>query len=147
MKPLQCRGLLCVAALVFALLTSVRPATANVSFDPATVYRVGLGASPQRGPSDAPITIVEFSDFACGYCVRVQYTLRQLQLLYPNAIRWVHRTLPLDTDNILAAEAALAAHAQGRYAAMHDRLYEMRGRVDRIDVELRSEERRVGKEC
>ena len=118
------------------LLAWAQPASANNSFDPATIYRVAVGASPQQGPSDAPITIVEFSDFACGYCVRVQYTLRQLQLLYPNMIRWVHRTLPLDTDNILAAEAALAAQAQGRYIAMHDRLYEMRGRVDRIDVEL-----------
>ncbi len=131
------RGMALVGRVVALwLLAWAQPASANASFDPATIYRVALGASPQQGPSDAPITIVEFSDFACGYCVRVQYTLRQLQLLYPNTIRWVHRTLPLDTDNILAAEAAQAAQAQGRYLAMRDRLYEMRGRVDRIDVEL-----------
>ncbi len=124
-----------VAALVACLATPAADA-ANPTFDPATVYRIPLGASPQTGPVDAPITIVEFSDFACGYCSRVQATLRQLALLYPNAIRTVHRTLPLDTENTLAAEAALAAHAQGRYLAMHDRLYELHGRVDRIDVEL-----------
>ncbi|MBP9086294.1 MAG: thioredoxin domain-containing protein [Kofleriaceae bacterium] len=136
MSALRFHRLLCVAVLAIGLLTWTPPASAKASFDPASVYRVALGASPQQGPREAPITIVEFSDFACGYCVRVQYTLRQLQLLYPNAIRWVHRSLPLDTDNILAAEAALAAHAQGRYGAMRDRLYELRGRVDRIDVEL-----------
>ncbi len=111
-------------------------AAANPTFEPAAVYRIPLGGSPQTGPAEAPITIVEFSDFACGYCSRVQTTLRQLALLYPNMIRTVHRTLPLDTENTLAAEAALAAHAQGRYLTMHDRLYELRGRVDRVDVEL-----------
>ncbi|HTJ45863.1 MAG TPA: thioredoxin domain-containing protein [Kofleriaceae bacterium] len=106
------------------------------SFDPATVYKVPLGQSPHRGPEDAPITIVEWSDFACRYCNRVNGTLEQLDRLYPGKLRWVYRQFPLDPDNTLAAEAALAAGAQGRFWPMHDRLFAVHGMVDRAFVEM-----------
>ncbi len=109
---------------------------ANTSFDPKSVYKVPRGTAPTEGPADAPITVVDWSDYACGYCNRVQDTLDRLDRLYPGLIRWVHRTLPLDDDNTVAAEASLAAAAQGRFRPMHARLYALHGRVDRVDVEL-----------
>ena len=109
---------------------------AGASFDPKTIYKIPRGGSPSEGPADAPITVVDWSDYACGYCNRVQDTLDRLDRLYPGLIRWVHRTLPLDDDNTVAAEAALAAAAQGRFLPMHARLYALHGRVDRLDVEL-----------
>jgi protein-disulfide isomerase len=108
----------------------------SASFDPASVYKVPRGAAPALGPVDAPITIVAWSDYACGFCARAQETLDRLDRLYPGQIRWVHRELPLDEDHPIAAEAALAAGAQGKFRAMHERMYALRGRVDRADVEL-----------
>jgi protein-disulfide isomerase len=100
------------------------------------VYNVPRGHGPSEGPVDAPVTIVAWSDYACGYCNRVQGTLDHLARLYPGQLRWVHRTLPLDEDNTLAPEAAFAADAQGRFLPMNDRLYALGGHVDRATVEL-----------
>jgi len=108
--------------------------------DPDVVDAVPLGDSPVTGPSDAPVTIVVWSDYACQYCGRVQTTLDHLARLYPGQLRWVHRTLPLDEDNTLGPEAALAAAAQGRFRPMNDRLFALGGRVDRPAVELLARE-------
>jgi len=110
------------------------------SFDPDTVYKIPRGHGPAEGPTEAPITIVDWSDYACGYCNRAQETLDRLARLYPGQIRWVHRILPLDDDNTIAAEAALAAAAQGRFRPMHARLYAVRGTVDRAAVESFAQE-------
>jgi protein-disulfide isomerase len=127
---------------VVALLLVASVAHAgDASFDPATVYKVPRGTGdPTQGPADAPVTIVVWSDYACGYCNRVQDTLDRLARVFPGQIRWVHRTLPLDDDNTLAAEAALAANAQGKFAPMHARLFGVRGRVDRAAVEALARE-------
>jgi protein-disulfide isomerase len=124
-----------------ALLVAAQAAHADrLGFDPKTVYKVPLGGAPIMGPADAPITIVAWSDFACGYCYRVQFTLDSLKRLYPGQLRFVHRALPLDEDNTLALEAALAAHAQGRFEPMTDRIYAVGGRVDRTSIELAARE-------
>ncbi len=112
----------------------------KLGFDPTSVYRVPRGASPTTGPADAPITIVSWSDHACGFCYRVQPTLAALEELYPGMIRTVHRVLPLDDDQTITAEAALAAAAQGAFEPMSDRLYSVAGRVDRAGVELFAKE-------
>jgi protein-disulfide isomerase len=108
----------------------------RAGFDPATVYKVPRGEAPSTGPAEAPVTIVAWSDYLCQYCNRVQSTLDHLARLYPGQLRWVHRTLPLDDDNTLGPEAALAADAQGRFRPMNDRLFALGGHVDRAAVEL-----------
>ena len=124
-----------LAVLLVALAAHAGRAD-QASFDPATVYKVPRGTGdPTDGPASAPVTIVEWSDYACGYCNRVQDTLDKLARIYPGRLRWVHRTMPLDEDNTLAAEAALAADAQGRFAPMHARLFAVHGRVDRAAVD------------
>ncbi|HEY4179334.1 MAG TPA: thioredoxin domain-containing protein [Kofleriaceae bacterium] len=132
-------------ALAIALGLAILVGTATLSgvahadkmgFDPAAIYKVPLGDSPTFGPADAPVTIVVFSDHACGFCFRVQQTLSELSEMYPHQLRWVHRTLPLDEDVTLTAEATLAAAAQGAFKPMSDRLYALAGRVDREAVEL-----------
>jgi protein-disulfide isomerase len=124
------------AAAIAGAEASEHATGGSPSFDPAVVYKIPRGDAPAIGPRDAPVTIVTWSDYACGYCNRVQDTLDRLDRLYPGEIRWVHRTLPLDDDNTIASEAALAAAAQGRFAPMHARLFARHGRVDRADVEL-----------
>jgi protein-disulfide isomerase len=122
-----------------ALLVLALAATAHadrLGFDPATVYKVPTGTAPSTGPANAPITIVVWSDFACGYCYRAQFTLDALERLYPGQLRFVHRTLPLDDEFTLTAEAALAAAAQGKLRPMSERIYAVGGRLDRVGVEL-----------
>lgn len=128
------------AAVVCALLLPLAwagPAAAAPTFDPDAIYDVPLDDAPRRGPDDALVTIVEFSDFACGFCNRMQPVMKQLDRLYPGQLRWVFRTLPLDEDEgTLASEAAIAAGRQGRFWPMHDRLFAVAGRVDRAAVEV-----------
>jgi protein-disulfide isomerase len=124
-----------VVTLLLAILSAT--AAAAPTFDPDAIYDVPIDDAPRRGPDDALVTIVEFSDFACGYCNRAQAALRQLDRLYPGQVRWVFRPLPLDADDgTLASEAALAAGRQGRFWPMHDRLFAVHGRVDRVGVEV-----------
>jgi len=130
--------LLRAVLISLALATlGVASAAASPGFDPDAIYDVPLDDAARRGPDDALVTIVEFSDFACGYCNRMQPVLQQLERLYPGQLRWVFRTLPLDEDEgTLASEAAIAAGHQGRFWPMHDKLFAVAGRVDRAAVEL-----------
>jgi protein-disulfide isomerase len=134
------RGASCVIVLAVTAVASAdtvtQQAPATASFDPGTIYNIPRGDAPSEGPREAPITIVDWSDYACGFCNRVQDTLDRLGRLYPGQIRWVHREMPADEDDPLAAEAARATSAQGRFRPMHDRLFALHGRVDRAGVEL-----------
>jgi protein-disulfide isomerase len=115
-----------VPALVACLLVSAPWARAQQprAFDPALAYRVPIDGTPVRGPADALITIVELSDFGCPYCGRAQATLTELERLYPGQLRVAYRHNPLDLEDAsLAAEASMAAAAQGQFWPMHDRLY------------------------
>jgi protein-disulfide isomerase len=128
-------GLLGIVGLL-GLLAPAAARAQRLTFDPAAIYRVPRGASPAEGPADAPITIVMWSDHTCGFCFRAQHTLEALAQLYPGQLRLVHRWLPLDRDHTIAAEAALAAAAQGRFRPMNDRIYAAAGRIDRAGLEL-----------
>lgn len=81
---------------------------------------------PVRGDKDALVTIVEFSDFHCPFCKRVQPTLTQLLERYPNKIRLVFRDFPLQSlhpQAKRAAEAARCANDQGKFWEYHDVLF------------------------
>ncbi len=132
------RALVALAAVLGAAPPAAR--ADKLTFDPAAIYRAPRGASPAEGPEDAPITIVSWTDHTCGFCFRARHTLDALARLYPGQIRFVHRFLPLDRDHTLAAEAALAAAAQGRFRPMDDRIYAVAGRVDRAGLELYARE-------
>lgn len=90
---------------------------------PAQVETKG---APRRGPENAPIKLVEFSDFQCGFCTRVLPTVQQLMKEYPNQVQWIFKHNPLDfhKDAPLAHEASMAAGAQGKFWEMHDLLFE-----------------------
>jgi protein-disulfide isomerase len=81
---------------------------------------------PQRGANDAPITIVEFSDFQCPFCGRLAPVLRDLLKEYPTKVRLLFRNMPLTAvhpNAQKAAEAGVCADSQGKFWAMHDLLY------------------------
>jgi len=79
------------------------------------------------GPEDAPITIVEFSDYQCPFCRRWHEQVYQPLLnAYPGKIRLVYRHLPLTSihpDAMSAAEAAMCAGDQGSYWQYHEKLF------------------------
>ncbi|MDX6340694.1 MAG: hypothetical protein QOH87_832 [Trebonia sp.] len=77
-----------------------------------------------RGPEDAPVTLVEYGDFECPYCGQAESIIRELLADFGD-LRYVWRHLPLQDVHPhaqLAAEAAEAAHAEGRFWDMYDRL-------------------------
>ncbi|MBF0424862.1 MAG: thioredoxin domain-containing protein [Magnetococcales bacterium] len=78
-----------------------------------------------KGPSKAPITIVEFSDFQCPYCRNIQGTLRKVFEHYPEKVRLIFRHYPLPIHPLAAkaAEASQCAADQGGFWAYHDALF------------------------
>ena len=84
------------------------------------------GNSPSKGPKNAPVQIVEFSDFECPFCGRVVPTLKQIMDAYPGKVRIAFKQFPLPFHKNApgASEAALAAHAQGKFWEMHDKLFQ-----------------------
>jgi protein-disulfide isomerase len=81
--------------------------------------------APAIGPEDAPIHIVVFSDFQCPFCSRHAETIRQLREHYGDQLRIVFRNYPLPFHPFarLAAEASMAAQAEGRFWEYHDLLF------------------------
>jgi len=84
-----------------------------------------LAGAPSWGPKDAKIVITEFSDFECPFCSRGSNIMKQLKKKYGNKIRVVFKHLPLSfhRNAHLAAQASMAAHAQGKFWAFHDKLF------------------------
>lgn len=99
---------------------------------PDVIYPVPVDDSPQRGLATAPVTIVEFADFECGFCVRGNDTLEKLRRRYGDKIRVVFKHFPLSFHShaFLAARAVMAAHAEGKFWEYHDRLYQTRAKFD-----------------
>jgi Na+/H+ antiporter NhaA len=95
-----------------------------------------------RGPQDAPVTLVEYGDFECPYCGQAEPIVRDLLADYGD-VRYVWRHLPL-TDvhphTQMAAEAAEAAGAQGKFWEMHDLLLEHQDALDPKDLVRYAEE-------
>jgi Na+/H+ antiporter NhaA len=95
-----------------------------------------------RGPEDAPVTLVEYGDFECPYCGQAEPIVREL-LAGRGDVRYVWRHLPLTDvhpDAELAAEAAEAADAQGKFWEMHDLLLENQGALQPRDLLSYAEE-------
>ncbi len=96
--------------------------------DTKTVFKIPLGRSPQRGSPKALVTIVEFGDYQCPYCAKVEATLTSLRQKYGDALRIVFKDEPLDFHRHAepAAEAALEVLAEkgnGAFWSMHDELF------------------------
>jgi protein-disulfide isomerase len=85
---------------------------------------VPIGVSPQRGPADAWVTIVEFADFQCPYCGMAESTINAVDQARPG-LRWVFKHFPLSQHQyaVAAALAADCANQQGMFWEMHDTLF------------------------
>lgn len=92
-----------------------------------TVYNIDTTGSPSLGPKDAPVVIVEFSDYQCPYCWRwYDQVYKPLLDAYPGKIRFVYRNFPLSfhPNAMASAEAALCAGDQGAYWKFHNTLFD-----------------------
>lgn len=119
------------------LVAELREQTgAVVRLEPTRVEVEAIGHS--KGPDDAPVTIVEFSDFQCPYCKRVVPTLDQILEKYPDQVRVVYRHLPLERIHARAqpaAEAAACAGDQGKFWDFHHRVFENNRQLSDEDLE------------
>jgi protein-disulfide isomerase len=104
--------------------TPSTPAAALPQGEPQR-YDVSVDDDPSIGPADAPVTIVEFSDFNCPYCRRFHLdTFPELMAAYPDQIRFVYRDFPITSaESTVAAQAANCAGRQGKYWEFHDILF------------------------
>lgn len=96
-----------------------------------------------QGPKDAPVTIIEFSDFQCPYCSRVVGTLKEIVRLYPKQVRLAYRDFPianLHPKAAKAAEAARCAGDQGKFWEFHDRLFESQSQATVADFKRFAEQ-------
>jgi protein-disulfide isomerase len=86
---------------------------------------IPVDGAPVLGPANARITLIEFSDFQCPYCVAATPQLQALVKAYPTQVKLIFKEFPLDIHSraAFAATAALAAHRQGKFWPMHDALF------------------------
>ena len=111
------------------------------------VWKVPVGSSPVRGSASALVTIVEFSDFQCPFCKKVQPTLERLRTEYGDRVRivWKDEALPFHPRALPAAELARFARSSKGDAAFwtaHDKLFDSQPKLE--DADLESVARAVG---
>ena len=98
--------------------TNTAPTVADITIKPTDYV---------RGDTNAPVTLVEYSDFECPYCESLATTLDQVMTDYQGKVKLVYRYFPLTSIHPNAqksAEAAECAGAQGKFWEMHDKLFE-----------------------
>lgn len=94
--------------------------------DPNKKYDIKIGNSFTKGPKDAAVTIVEWSDFQCPFCAQAKDLVGQILDAYPNDVQFVFKNypLPFHQQAMPAAKAAIAAGKQGKFFEMHDKMFE-----------------------
>ena len=112
-----------------------------VAVDRWRAYNVG---DKRIGPGNAPVTIVEFSDFECPFCKELSNTLLMLRAKYPTSLAVVYRNFPIERIHANSRAAAIAAECaatQGRFAEYHDFLFQHQdslGKIPWTDVAART---------
>ena len=123
-----------LGAVLFRVLgrgssTPQRPVELDPPVDPAVDH--------VRGPADAPLTLVEYGDMECPFCGRATGVVSELRARFGEDLRYVFRHLPLvelHPHAQLAAEAAEAAAAQGKFWEMHDKLFAHHDNLEAPDL-------------
>lgn len=116
-------------------------------------YEVPVSASDfALGPADAPVTVVKFADFECGYCRVLSRNMKPLREKYGDKVRWVFKHFPLNNacnkvmkgaQHLSACDAAKAANCageQGRFWPLHDTLYAADLRLNPVNLRRWAEE-------
>jgi protein-disulfide isomerase len=90
------------------------------------IKKIDVADAPMKGNPAAKVTLVEFADYECPHCKRLQPVLRQIVDEFHNDVKvyFKHYPLPQHTNARLAAEAAVAANKQGKFWAYQDKLWD-----------------------
>lgn len=116
----------------------------TVNFEPHRLQFANEGA-PSRGKKDAPVTLVEFSDFQCPYCQAAAPVLHQVAEKYGDKVQIIYRQYPIPSLHpfaLKAAEASLCANDQGKFWEMHDTMFADQKKLSVSD--LKATARRLG---
>ena len=91
----------------------------------ATPKQISTRGAPSEGKAEAPITVIEFADFRCAHCREAAPLVHKSIEEHSATVRYVFMPFPLQNnpEGLLAAEAALSAHAQGKFWEMHDAMF------------------------
>jgi protein-disulfide isomerase len=111
-----------------------------VNLEPQRV-EVASAGRPARGGAQAPVVLVEFSDFQCDYCRNFNPTLNRILSDYGDKVRLVYRHFPLTDIHALAfkaAEASMCAADQGKFWEMHDALFEAPTKLGPEDLKAKA---------
>jgi protein-disulfide isomerase len=97
----------------------------TVALKPPKV-EVSDGGAPSQGPANAPVTIIEFSDYECPFCKRAEPTVKQVMDAYKGKVRLVYRhyPLPFHANAKPAAQASACANLQGKFWEYHAKVFE-----------------------
>jgi len=105
---------------------AMQAAASQSAFNPVAQV-VNVGAAATKGPTDAKVVIVEYSDAQCPYCERAYQTFKQVFKEYGDKILFVYKHYPLrqiHPNAQKASEVLLCAQDQGKFWAMHDKLFD-----------------------
>ena len=118
---------------LIAKVTNIETTIKNIKAPPTRptidynkVHNIPIGKSVVKGNASAPVTVIEFSDFQCPYCSRLQPTIKDVLKTYPKEVKLVYKHFPLSFHKQAknASKASEAAREQGKFWEMHDVIYE-----------------------
>ncbi len=109
----------------------------NQPLNAEKIAKISTADAPAFGPAGAKVTIVEFSDFECPFCSRAADAAHAIKAKYSDKVRFVFRQFPLPfhPNAHVAAEASLAANAQGKFWEFHDKMFANQKALDRPSLE------------
>lgn len=133
--PDRCKEMLKVTDKIVADLK--KRELANQPLSAELQSAIAADDAPSFGPKDAKVTVVEFSDFECPYCSRAADVVTQIKKNYPDKVRVVFRQFPLSFHKNAhgAAQASLAANAEGKFWEYHDTLFKNQKALDETSLE------------
>jgi protein-disulfide isomerase len=104
--------------------------------------KIAVDGAPVKGPADARITLVEFSDFECPYCSAAEKQVDIVMAAYPKDVKLVYKQFPLSMHPHaeMAAEASLAARDQGKFWEMYDVLFKNYRRLSSDNIMIWAKE-------
>lgn len=111
---------------VAAVKAAPAAAPSRPQVDPNKVYNIPVGDSALKGPKDAKVTIIKFSDYQCPFCSQAATLVEDVLKQYPKDVNLVYKQFPLTSihpNAMPASKAALAAGKQGKYWEMHEIMF------------------------
>lgn len=99
-------------------------------------FEIAITGRPSLGPSNAPVKIIEFADFQCPFCARVEPTVQQLLRTYGDKVQFTYVNFPLAVHPYAfqAAQAAECAEQQGKFWPYHNELFANQSKLDIKDL-------------